>query len=108
MARTSGQILKVALYIITVAYIITCVIWVLRAYGVYSADAHGTPIHDGLGRPLFPAPWYYRFFLGADAHWAGAKWFWRENLVFWTSNIVLFVLHSITNAFSEASAGRKE
>jgi hypothetical protein len=104
VAKTFGLIWRVALFAITVTYIIACLRWGYRAHFVYSVNAQGIPVEDGLGRPLFPAPWFFRFFLGAGARWAGAKSFWLENLVFWTSSIILTLLNAITNAFSEGAS----
>jgi hypothetical protein len=85
---------RVALFYITIAYIVGVLIFGFFAYDSRALSAHGLPVRDGLGRQLFPAPWYVRYFFGSDAYWAGAKWFWAENFVFWTCNAILFVLHS--------------
>jgi hypothetical protein len=81
---------KGMLFAITAGYVITCIIWGILGYDIYSVDAHGTPIRDGLGRSLYPSPWLFRYFFGADERWPGARWFLCENLVFWIVNGLLY------------------
>ncbi len=83
-------------YTTIVVYVALCLIWYYLAYTMYSVDANGVPVHDGLGRQLYTAPPFFQL-VGVGEHWPGFKWFLGENLVFWTVNGLLAFWYSTSH-----------
>jgi hypothetical protein len=55
------------------------------AYFATSFDPMVGGTVDGLGRPVYDAPWFIRFLNGGDQQWAGPIWFIVDMVVFWTT-----------------------
>lgn len=70
-------------------------VFVASFLGYFLVAKQGTYWVDGLGRPLFSAPWPARLVFGANKEWAGWSWFFVDLLWFWGGLGLAFFLGSL-------------
>lgn len=100
MRRFASKIL----WVILTSWILGLFITGIGAYMVKSVNIGDGIVHDGLGRELRPAPFFLKFFFGAEPMYAGPVWFVVDFITFWGSIAVLFMLGKLAARLGETTA----